>query len=168
MIKLCGNASSFFAVAANALRPPRHIRAWGEMLLALGLIGILGLFLGPATGLITISHSGHAVPVWGVVLIAFFIPALFEEIVFRMGIPALLGDRLSGDAIGLGLFIVWHPAQVWLSLPMAQPVFLSPAFLVMTALLGGAASLLYRRSSSLWPAVILHWLVVIAWKLAGG
>ena len=66
--------------------------------------------------------------------------------------------------IALAAFVLWHPVQVWLGLPMAQPVFLEPAFLVMAALLGVVCTLAYRRSGSIWPAVMIHWLTVVAWK----
>jgi hypothetical protein len=44
-----------------------------------------------------------------------------------------------------------------------------PAFLAITAALGLACTISWRRSSSIWPAVALHWAVVVMWKgLAGG
>lgn len=168
MIKLCGSASSIFAVAARLLRPPTRTRAWGETLIALVLMGILAFSLGPAGGAVTFSDGGLSMPVWRefllIALIALFIPALFEELIFRAGLPALLGGGGRGDAIALALFIAWHPLQVLLGLPMAQPVFLDPAFLLLVAVLGLCCSLLYRRSASLLPAVILHWVLVIGWK----
>lgn len=38
-------------------------------------------------------------------------------------------------------------------------------FLLLTALLGGCCTLLYRRTHSLWPPVLLHGLVVAGWLL---
>lgn len=138
------------------------------MLLALILLGILGVTLGRASGLITFLHYDDPVPIWTIAVIAFFIPALAEELVFRVGLPAFLGDSRRADALALAAFILWHPVQVWLGLPMHQPVFLDPVFLGLAALMGVLACGLYRRSGSIWPAVTLHWLVVLGWKALGG
>jgi len=104
-------------------------------------------------------------------LVVFIIPALGEELVFRnllqpadAGAPA--GLALSG--LSLAAFIAWHPFQVWAGLPTAQPVFLDPAFLAVAALLGLVCTISAHRSGSIWPAVVIHWLVVVAWKAGGG
>jgi len=103
--------------------------------------------------------------------VAILIPALGEELVFR-GIlqPHRLGVtkdwRLS--ALSLAAFVLWHPVQVWLGLPMAQEVFTDPAFLILVALLGALCTALTHRSGSLWPAVLLHWIVVVGWKAGTG
>ena len=49
-------------------------------------------------------------------------------------------------------------------MPMAQPMFLEPAFLAIVALLGAVCTISWRRSGSVWPAVMIHWLSVVAWK----
>lgn len=70
----------------------------------------------------------------------------------------------AGPALALGLFVLWHPLQVWLGLPLAQSLFLDPVFLLITALLGGACAVSYHRTGSIWPAVLMHWVVVLVWK----
>lgn len=94
--------------------------------------------------------------------VAFLVPALAEELIFRV----VLGGRTGQIRAGLAIlaFMLWHPVQVWLGLPMAQPVFVEPGFLVITALLGLTCTLLYRRSGSIWPPILLHWLLVVAGK----
>ena len=72
------------------------------------------------------------------------------------------------SALSLIAFVLWHPLQVWLDLPMAQPVFLDPAFLILVAVLGALCTILTHRSGSLWPAVVLHWIVVVSWKAGTG
>ena len=47
---------------------------------------------------------------------------------------------------------------------MAQPVFLEPGFLLVTAALGLTCTLAWRLTGSLWPAVVIHWLTVVGWK----
>lgn len=106
-----------------------------------------------------------------VAVIAFVIPALGEEYLFR-GIlqPKTLSTVRDWSAAALSLiaFVLWHPVQVWLGLPMAQPLFTQPGFLVLVAILGGLCTLLVHRSGSLWPAIGLHWLVVVGWKVMAG
>ena len=82
--------------------------------------------------------------------------------VFRV----LLGGRTGWlrAALALAAFVLWHPVQVWLGLPMAQPAFLEPAFLAIVALLGLVCTLAWRRSGSVWPAVMIHWGTVVLWK----
>lgn len=71
--------------------------------------------------------------------------------------------------LALALFMLWHPAQVWLGLPMAQPAFLAPGFLIIAAALGLTCTLAWRMTGSVWPAVVIHWLTVVGWKaLLGG
>lgn len=97
-----------------------------------------------------------------VALAAFFIPALAEEMVFRVWLGGRTGWIRGGLAVTA--FVVWHPAQVWLGLPMAQDLFLEPAFLAITALLGLTCTLAYRLSASIWPPVLIHWVTVVLWK----
>lgn len=106
-----------------------------------------------------------------IALVAFAIPALGEELVFRGVLqPArMTGARaLALSAASLAAFIVWHPLQVWLGFPTAQPVFLQPPFLATAGLLGLVCTVLVHRSGSVWTAVFVHWLVVVAWKAGGG
>lgn len=93
---------------------------------------------------------------------AFFIPALAEEGVFRILLAGRRG-RIRAS-LALAAFVLWHPVQVWLALPMAQPVFLEPGFLLVTAALGLTCTLAWRLTGSLWPAVVIHWLTVVGWK----
>ena len=43
--------------------------------------------------------------------------------------------------------------------------FLNPWFLATVAVLGLLLTRLYVATRSLWPSIIVHWLVVVAWKL---
>ncbi len=104
-------------------------------------------------------------------VIAFFAPALGEELIFRGALQPRTVSRpkdWSLAILSLAGFVLWHPVQVWLGLPMAQPVFTDPGFLSLVAVLGVLCTALTHRSGSLWPAIILHWLVVIGWKAGSG
>ena len=98
---------------------------------------------------------------------AVLVPALGEELVFR---GLLQPRRLSGAwaylgaVLSLGLFTLWHPIQVWTGWFTGQAVFLDPGFLIVVAGLGLACTLSIHRSGSLWPAIAMHWIVVVVWK----
>jgi predicted Abi (CAAX) family protease len=101
----------------------------------------------------------------GIAAIAFLIPALGEETVFR---GLLVPDR--GEAIAAFgpivastlLFIAWHGAET-LWLPGARAIFLRADFLMLAGLLGLACAILRRRSGSIWTAVLLHWSAATVW-----
>ena len=103
--------------------------------------------------------------------VALFVPALGEELLFR---AALLPSPPSGQATGpillsTALFVLWHPPQGLIFGPHWAAIMLNPWFLACVGALGFASARLYLRTGSIWPSVLLHWLVVVAWKaLLGG
>lgn len=105
-------------------------------------------------------------------LIAIVAPALGEELLFRAAmLPApQLDSAIPWRAIlwSTALFIAWHPVQVFIHGEGWARIVLDPAFLVCAGLLGIACARLYWRSGSIWPAVLLHWVVVVAWKALFG
>jgi predicted Abi (CAAX) family protease len=116
--------------------------------------GVLELRAAPRSAMLAISLS------------AFVIPALGEELVFR---GWLRKGAPLGAIASLLAYILWHPVQTWLHLPFGRPEFLDPRFLSLIAWLGLACTLSRIRSGSIWPAVIIHWGVVVVWKaLYGG
>ncbi|HYW16262.1 MAG TPA: DUF2235 domain-containing protein [Allosphingosinicella sp.] len=109
-----------------------------------------------------------------------FVLALVEETIFR----GLLLKPPSDGASGLGpaslsaaLFALWHPLQVvvcqWTlvgrcPLPWSRLGF-DPWFLAACFALGLACARLTLATRSIWPAVLLHWLVALTWvALFGG
>ncbi|WP_291843110.1 CPBP family glutamic-type intramembrane protease [Maricaulis sp.] len=111
---------------------------------------------------VNFAVTGTPASLLAIAAVAILVPALAEELAFRV----ILGGRQGHVRAALAIlaFILWHPLQVWLGLPMAQPVFLEAGFLSTVAALGLACTLAYRLSGSIWPPVVLHWLVVIGWK----
>ncbi len=96
-----------------------------------------------------------------------FIPALGEETFFRgLFVPSRTEAGRPWLAIGLVtlVFTAWHVVEAITFLPKAAPIFLRPDFLVCAALLGAGAAIMRWRTSSLWPSVALHWLVVVVWQ----
>ncbi len=165
-------------------------RAWAEAALLFAIFTALTALIGLGGGLFEYSpHVDRALLITAVV--AVFVPALGEELVFRVllqprpptypsssGLTGGTRDRpiKSDEDAGrdgkrwpftlpsIALFVLWHPVQVWLGLPMAQPVFLDLRFVIIAALLGIACTISWQRSGSIWPAVAIHWAAVIGWK----
>ncbi|MGK7888878.1 MAG: polysaccharide deacetylase family protein [Leptolyngbyaceae cyanobacterium] len=123
------------------------------------------------------------------ILVSFFLPSVAEESLFRLILlptpEEVMGTLTRGQwlecAISLGLFVLAHPLihaplrDRWSS---NQPVregaiayrrtFCRPTFLGLATLLGGACTLLYLQSGSIWPPVFFHWIAVVTWLLALG
>ncbi len=102
-------------------------------------------------------------------LIALFLPAIGEELVFRG--PLLLAPKawaawLAGPL--LLLFILWHPLNALVFTPAARALFFDWRFLIEAAALGAACTAATLAARSLWPAVALHWTAVVAWKALFG
>jgi predicted Abi (CAAX) family protease len=105
----------------------------------------------------------------------FFLPALIEEMLFRMlPIPhpietAGLADIYGWSILSLAVFILYHPFNAWTLYPAGKPTFMDWRFLTLAGLLGGVCAIAYLSTGSLWPAVLIHWVVVVVWiKLGGG
>ena len=104
-------------------------------------------------------------------LLAVVLPALGEELIFRA--PLLWFQKRGAvfwpAALSLILFVLWHPFNAWLFLQEARTLATDPRFLFLVVGLGLACTFATLRSGSLWPAVLIHWLVVVSWKgLFGG
>jgi predicted Abi (CAAX) family protease len=110
---------------------------------------------------VLVPEPAHRSEMLAISLSAFVVPALGEELAFRGWIRK--GAPL-GAVVSLLAYILWHPFQTWLNLPFGRPEFLDPRFLSLVAWLGLACTLSRIRSRSVWPAVIIHWGAVVAWK----
>jgi len=108
---------------------------------------------------------------WPAHLSVFIVPAFTEELVFRgLIIPGRDEGQAAHRAIAFGTlaFVLWHVVEATLVLPNAA-LFLHPAFLFCAGLLGLACAVTRYRSGSLWPAVLFHGVIVLAWQvLLGG
>lgn len=129
-------------------------------LLLEGMVGLWGGFLRPT------SPDGSVLP--ASLLLAVFVPAIGEELVFRgLLVPGREEASTAGLAIVLStaLFVLWHVFEALTFMPGAAHIFLRPDFLLTTAILGVTCAVLRHRTGSLWPAVLLHWLEVAAWQI---
>jgi predicted Abi (CAAX) family protease len=149
-------------VTAATRRP--GARDWAEAAALLAGFALIAAAAGLGTGLIAPRLDADPAALARVALAAVLVPALGEEAVFR---GPLARGRYPLAALSLALFVAWHPAQLALGLPWARPVFADPAFLALAGLLGLACTVSRMRSGSLWPAVAMHWIAVVAWKALG-
>lgn len=141
-----------------------NARDWLEAALALAIFGVVAGALGLSTGLLVPTPQPWA-KIASMAALAFLIPALGEELLFRAPIPDRRQTPHAARAIAGSVlaFTAWHVVEtIWL--PGATAIFLRPDFLACAALLGLACALLRRRSGSIWTAVAVHWLAVAAWQ----
>ncbi len=99
--------------------------------------------------------------------LVFFIPALGEEIIFRGLLVPTLHDKAEAVwpiRISVTLYVFWHVLEALTFLPGAASVFLRPDFLICCAFLGFGCAIMRHITGSLWPAVLLHWALVVAWQ----
>lgn len=103
-------------------------------------------------------------------VILFLVPALVEELVFRgilLSWFATFSQRL-GNWLSISLFVLWHPFQALAFGPPWSAIFLQPSFLFATFILGIVLTHIRIVSQSLWPVILIHWLLVAVWKLLFG
>lgn len=102
------------------------------------------------------------------VVIALIYPSIFEEWLFRvLFMPdwelSSLQTRLGWMMLSLGIFVVAHPLNTRLFFPDRKATFDNATFLSLAGLLGGVCTAAYWQSHSIWPPVMLHWLIVSLW-----
>ena len=99
----------------------------------------------------------------------FFVPSLFEEILFRGFLLPHKERKVSPirlllySVFSIVVFVVWHPINAMTINHPAYPMFTNPVFLCLAALMAIACTITYLRSGSLWVPVAIHWLTVLAW-----
>jgi predicted Abi (CAAX) family protease len=105
----------------------------------------------------------------------FFLPALLEEILFRLLLiphpieTAIFIDIVQWSIISLVAFIVYHPLNALTFYSAGKPTFWDWRFLTLAGLLGAVCSIAYYTTGSIWPSVFIHWIVVVGWvKVFGG
>lgn len=130
---------------------------------------VIVLLIDPSIAKLAIAKLDHSLSFSELIkisVVAFFIPALTEEIVFR----GLLLPKRSPIWIARSLlaYVLWHPLEAVTFLPASAPYFLELQFLWLVAILGLFCTAAYIRTGSLWASVLVHWLVVVAWKATGG
>jgi predicted Abi (CAAX) family protease len=125
--------------------------------------------IGLKSGFLKLEVQSSWQTVIAVIVGAFLSPGLLEELIFRvLLIPHPTEDRAiavrflfaGGSCLA---FIAYHPLNI------AAPSFFSdPTFLLGAGLLGIVCTFSYLQSGSLWPPVVIHWLIVVVWLLLLG
>ena len=152
----------------EALTTLPDVRTWLACALVYALFLVVAATIGLASGLIRVdvSHAGDAIRIAPLLFIQ---PALFEEIVFRgvllprdvRSMPRSVAAVVAG--LALVLYVASHPLNAWAFRPQVLSLFSSPAYLVLTTLLGLTCTAAYWISRSIFPSVLIHWLTVVAW-----
>lgn len=104
----------------------------------------------------------------------FLVPALVEEIIFRVallphpkeGIPVWLW--LLWATLSLVLYVLWHLLLARTIHRNAREVLTDSRFLALVGGLGVMLTGVYRVTGSLWLIAFIHWIVVLVWIYALG
>lgn len=152
---------------AGALCTWPTARAWAGCLVIAAIFVAVAALLDKTLLLQSPARGLTGGPLAAFVATAFFIPAFFEEVVFRgllvprehESMPALA--RLFQLLAALALFVAWHPLQTMLWAP-GRLELTDGGVLGTVAVFGVAATFMYAYAQSIWPPVVLHWLLVIA------
>ncbi len=147
-----------------------NLEGWAISLLMILAYGLIARWVGLRSGLIRGEIKQLAFSTQALLGLRLLIhPALVEESVFRgLLLPTPSPPSLSPSAgfwygLSLLLFVTAHPLNGLILRRERRQLFTHPAFLFLAALLGLWASALYWITASLWPPVLLHWLVVFIW-----
>lgn len=126
------------------------------------------LLLAHLGGLIHIQSPPHASTSLRLAATLFVAPAFGEELLFRGLIIPRERPEPKWLLFSVVLFVAWHPLQAMTIGPPWAGAFLNPWFLAATTVLGAALVRIYAATGSLWPPILVHWLVVLGWKLLLG
>jgi predicted Abi (CAAX) family protease len=141
---------------------------------AIGLLvsyGIVALGFGWKTGFLQFDRQLQR-PWWreSLFLIQLLIlPATIEEILFRLlliphPIETATSTEIGFWSIGsLLAFILYHPLNALTFYPAGKPTFMDWRFLTLAGLLGAVCAISYYTTGSLWPSILIHWIVVTSW-----
>jgi predicted Abi (CAAX) family protease len=171
-IPLVGRAVQRFA---DALSVPLTLFNGLLGLLALGLYGAIALPYGLRTHFLNRHQAwGRPLPMVLSALRIFLIPALLEEIVFRIMLLPHPKEGVPGPqwilwaALSLVLFVLYHLLLGRTTYKAAWNTLSDRRFLILAGWLGLLLSGLYWITGSLWPIVLVHWAVVMLWIYAFG
>ncbi|MBW4680907.1 MAG: CPBP family intramembrane metalloprotease [Microcoleus vaginatus WJT46-NPBG5] len=159
-------------IAAVSTIPNAEAWLWSAALL--GVYTLIALPVGFRADFIKVDIQKSWVVVIGVIVGSLLRPAITEELFFRVLLLPHATENASPAALwfwGLGslvIFIVYHPLNAMTFFPVAGETFLNPIFLFLAALLGAICTISYWQSGSLWPPVVIHWVIVAVWLLLLG
>jgi predicted Abi (CAAX) family protease len=139
-------------------------RGWRRVLVELGWALPLLLVVAHLGGLLRLVAPPDASTFLALAATLLLAPALGEELLFRGLLIPRHGPGAAWVLLSVGLFVLWHPLQALSVGPPWSAAFLDPWFLAAVAILGTALARIYAATGSLWPGVLVHWIVVLGWK----
>jgi predicted Abi (CAAX) family protease len=150
----------------RALRLPDRNGWWRALPIAIGGLAIIAT-VAITTGLVGFDPMPIGWTWLRYAALLAIVPSLGEEILFRGLIVPPRGQPMSAfmGIIAVAVFVLWHPLQAVTIGPPWASIFVDPVFLAIVTVLSVTLVWMYRRSGSIWPGVIVHWLVVAGWKL---
>ncbi len=166
-IPLVGRAVQRFA---DAVTVPLNLFSGLLSLVALGLYGAIAIPYGLKTRFLKRQNVwDRPLPMALSALRVFLIPALLEEIVFRVmllphpteGIPG--SQWILWAILSLILFLLYHLLLGRTTYRVARDTLGDRRFLTLAGWLGLVLSGVYWITGSLWPPVFIHWAVVMVW-----
>ncbi len=166
--------STVLARLIDAITYPLSPEDWYFSLGLLLTYGILVVPIGLKTDFLTWQWVDMSPKKWFQMLQLFLMPALIEELVFRVLLLPHPFEGVNGKewlfwlVLSLILFILYHPLNALLFYPQGKKIFSQPIFVVFAALLGLICAISYQVTASLWPPVIIHWLIVVIWLFMFG
>jgi predicted Abi (CAAX) family protease len=153
------------------------IMGWLSSLGLLLAYGAIALGFGWKTGFLRFDNQFKGSWLHEILFVGklFFLPALFEELLFRLLLiphpieTAMFADIFKWSIISLVAFVIYHPLNAVIFYHAGKPTFWDWRFLTLAGLLGAVCSIAYYHTGSTWPPILIHWIVVVSWvKLFGG
>ena len=161
------------AIAAVVIVPTA--REWIATAGILTIYAAIALPVGLRTGFLRLGLTGEPIAKTVVGLFRlFFAPALVEELCFRVAMVPHPVERVSEwelvawAIVSMVVYILYHPLMASSGYAKGKPTFFQPAFLGLVGMLGIACLVAYRITGSVWPAVAIHWIVMVVWLFCLG
>ncbi|MEP3757561.1 MAG: CPBP family glutamic-type intramembrane protease [Alteripontixanthobacter sp.] len=164
-------------IAVRGLERLAHLLRWPDArhwrrcipvaVLGTALVGLIAWL----TGLTVWQPTRPGWELIGIAAILLIAPSFLEELLFRGVLHPPSNSRwYAGRAmLVVTAFVLWDPLQYWSEIgPPWSRLFITPGFLSVVISLGIVLAMLRIAGSSLWPPILFHWIVVLAWKLLFG
>jgi predicted Abi (CAAX) family protease len=157
-------------IAAFSTLP--NIQAWLITLVILLLFTAIALPIGFYSHFLKFEFLPNSpVKIITIITGCLFIPAILEELIFRVLLlpnftenPTTIQQFLWGFA-SVVAFIIYHPLEGLTVYPPGRQTSLNSVFLLLVGLLGIVCNIAYYQSGSIWTCVFIHWVIVVAWLL---
>ncbi|MBD2035549.1 CPBP family intramembrane metalloprotease [Leptolyngbya sp. FACHB-321] len=140
---------------------------WVQAVELIVIFAVLYLPIGFTLGFLKIEIQSSWQTILSVITGTFFMPALLEELGFRV---VLLPHPTEFPTSKQWIFslLSWFGFMAYHLHPFTPLFFREPAFLIGAGLIGIVCTISYLENGSIWVPVTIHWLIVAAWLLLFG